>query len=109
MVQPYDSDAETYSHINEHIASSERRTRDANVWRSQINDPTLPDHPGYQRCTGGTADFVKRMNDVLPAFNELCRRQDLAVATTRKRLGLLADDLDRVFEPWDTPPPEPLE
>ncbi len=110
LVKPCDTDAETYAAIQEHIATAERRTKDARMWRSKIDDPTHPDHPGYKKWAGGTMqEFAAHMNAGLPAFNERGRRRTLAVAAARKRLGLPADDPDRPFEPGDDPPPAPLE
>lgn len=110
LIEACDTDEGTYATIQETIATSERRTADARAWRATINDPTHPDHPEYKKWIGGTMqEFAAFMNAGLPAFEERCRRQDLAVAAAKKRLGMPADDPDRPFDPTDDPPPAPLE
>ena len=103
LVEPCDTDPETYAHIQEIIAESERRTRDARYWRSKINDPTHPDHPQYKKWAGGTMqEFAEYMNAGLPAFNERCEREKRAVEAAYARLG-------RTPEVRYEPMPEPLE
>ena len=103
LVEPCDTDPETYAHIQEIIAESERRTRDARYWRSQINDPTHPDHPQYKKWAGGTVqEFAEYMNAGLPAFHERCEREKRAVEAAEKRRGIAR-------EGPHAPPPGPLE
>lgn len=102
LVEPCDTDTDTYAEIQEMIAEAELRTADAKRWRAQINDPTHPSHPDYKPFTGTPEDFVRLMNAEQPAFLERCERQTQAVEAAEKRCGVT---LEHPYEP----PPEPLD
>ncbi|HEX2837064.1 MAG TPA: hypothetical protein VHN77_02945 [Phycisphaerales bacterium] len=103
LVEPCDTDPETYARIQETIATSERRTNDAKKWRAKLDDPTHPDHSQYKKWSGGTVrEFAEYMNAGLPAFNERCEREKRAVEAAEKHRGITRD---KPYEPM----PEPLE
>ncbi len=110
LVKPCDTDEETYADIQATIAMAEQRTADALRWRLLANDPTDPVHPDYKPWTGGTPEeFRDRFNAEVASIPGKCDRQQRAVAAARKRLGMPADDPDRVCEPDHDPQPPSLE
>lgn len=82
LVEPCDTDPETYARIQETIAKAECRTRDARRWQL-VYEPVPP--PKY---TGTTPEeFRDYFNTMAAEIPERCEREQQAVEAAKKRLG----------------------
>jgi len=98
LVEPCDTDEGTYARIQEVIAESERRTKDAKRWR-RVYEPVPP-----SKYAGKTPeDFRDYFNASMADIPERCEREKLAVEAAKKRLGI--NDTDKRYDP----PPGPME
>ena len=96
LVEPCDTDPETYARIQETIARAERRTKDAQRWHL-VYEPVPP-----PRYTGTTPEeFRDHFNASVADVPERAERERLAVEAAEKRRGV---SHERPYEP----PPEPL-
>lgn len=98
LVEPCDTDPETYARIQEIIAESERRTADAMRWR-RVYEPVPP--PKYAGTT--QEDFRDFLNAMTAASSGRCEREQLAIKAAYRRTGKAP--AERAYEPM----PEPLE